>query len=344
MPHTIASFNVNNLFVRYRFGRKFPGDRSPADVVEDATLGFLPVYDPDLMLLFNPEQRELAAKVITRDGTGFPDIVCLQEVESLIALRRFNEVHLGGAYKYALLIDSRDFRQIDVGILSNVEIRDVRSHVDDLDPTPDNPLDPWLFSRDCLEIEFDLGSRQLTLFVNHLKSKYAETMAERQRGDALRLRQATAVAAVLRDRFPGNRYDSAFFAVIGDLNDDPGSAALAPLMDDAGLEDALERINPVQERWTHWWRGENQVSQLDQLLLSPALAAATAGSVPHIERRGISFARTLNDGGSGPRLTHFHRVEDDPNPIDVDFRFVRFPQVTPKAYASDHCALFFEVP
>ena len=43
------------------------------------------MYDPDLFELFNPIQRELAAQAITREGTVRPDIVCLQEVESLIA-------------------------------------------------------------------------------------------------------------------------------------------------------------------------------------------------------------------------------------------------------------------
>ena len=71
---------------------------------------------------------------------------------------------------HALLIDSRDFRQIDVGLLSNLEILDVRTHIDDLDATPDNADDPWLFSRDCLEVEVAVGgNRRLSLFINHLK-------------------------------------------------------------------------------------------------------------------------------------------------------------------------------
>lgn len=55
------------------------------------------------------------------------------EVESLLAFRVFNEKYFQKPYKYALLIDSRDFRQIDVGILSNKEILNVVSHVDDID-------------------------------------------------------------------------------------------------------------------------------------------------------------------------------------------------------------------
>jgi hypothetical protein len=61
------------------------------------------MYNQDAFQLFNPIQRDLAAKAITGDGTRLPEIVCRQEVESLIALRSFNEQHLDSAYKYALL-------------------------------------------------------------------------------------------------------------------------------------------------------------------------------------------------------------------------------------------------
>jgi hypothetical protein len=61
------------------------------------------------------------------------------------------------------------------------------------------------------------------------------------------------------------------------------------------------------------------------------------------ERRGVSFARVLADGGIGPKLTHVQRFDGDPDPIDVDFRFDRFDGVTPEAYASDHCPVFFEI-
>ena len=66
--------------------------------------------------------------------------------------------------------------------------------------------------------------------------------------------------------------------------------------------------------------------------------------MPEIERRGLSFARILADGGIGPRLTHLQRFDGDPAPLDVDFRFDRFEGVTPEAYASDHCPVFLEIP
>lgn len=313
-----------------------PGDRARKSLVGE-DWGYLPQYDPDLIDLFNPEQRDLAARALSNDGTEWPDVVCLQEVESLLGLRKFNEEHMGGHYRYALLVDSRDFRQIDVGILSNLEITGVRSNVDALDPQPEKK-NPFLFSRDCLEVTLALSkTRDLTLFVNHLKSKYAETAAERKRGDALRLRQATAVAAIVKARFPGTAFKKSLFAVLGDLNDQPASPCLAPLYS-MGLVDAFARIAPEEQRWTHWYRSENSLSQLDHLLLSPALAKS-APSAPRIDRRAIGFSRILQDGKPGPKLSHFQHVDGDPNPIDVDFRFARFKGVGPEVYGSDHAAV-----
>jgi endonuclease/exonuclease/phosphatase family metal-dependent hydrolase len=351
---TFCTFNVNNLFVRYRFGSTFPGDPTAKSAVDDPTEGYLPMYNTGAFDIYNPAQRDLAGHAITRGKDVFPDVVCLQEVESLIALRVFNEMHLEGRYKHALLIDSRDFRQIDVGILSNLEIQSVRSNMDDLDPEPDDPERPWLFSRDCLEVSFRLsGGRGLTLFVNHLKSKFIdwhnvhtpeEREAERQKNDRHRLRQAKRVARIVRRRFPGDSFDSELFAVVGDFNDTPASDPVRPLVHDAGLVDALARIPKPEERWTHWFRSENSVSQLDYVLLSPALAAATDGHAPKIERRGISFARVLADGGIGPKETHYSDREDDPSSVAVPFQFPRFEGVNDTVYASDHCPVFFTVP
>ncbi|HET7738438.1 MAG TPA: endonuclease/exonuclease/phosphatase family protein [Tepidiformaceae bacterium] len=342
MAITICTFNANNLFVRYRFGAVFPGDRSDRSRVENANFGYLPVYDPDLIEIFAPEQRELCAWALTDERQHYPDIIVLQEVESLIALRAFNEMHLDAKYPYSMLIDSRDFRQIDVGVLSRVPITAIRSHVDDIDPAIPGKR---LFSRDCLEVQFDIpGNKHLTLFVNHLKSKYSESAEDRARGDALRTRQSERVAAIVRERFPGKSFSTSLFAVVGDCNDEPSSPTVKPFVQDLGMVDALGAIPAEADRWTHWWRSENEVSQLDYLLLSPALATRVGGSPPRIERRGIGYARVLVDGTNGPRKTTFRKGDDDLTGVPVDFQFERFAGITPQLYASDHCPLFLTVP
>jgi hypothetical protein len=66
--------------------------------------------------------------------------------------------------------------------------------------------------------------------------------------------------------------------------------------------------------------------------------------MPIIERRGIAFSRVLADGLAGPRKTRYQRREEDPDALDVDFRFKRFAEVRPDVFASDHCPVAFEVP
>jgi endonuclease/exonuclease/phosphatase family metal-dependent hydrolase len=341
---TLCTFNANNLFARYRFGETFPGDRSFKSAAADGW-GYLPLNTEGTIQIFNDAQRRLTAAALVRGKSSpkkadYPDILCLQEVESLLALRRFNEEYLEGVYDHALLVDGRDLRQIDVAVLSKRPLESVRSHVDDPHPKPTKHR-PFLFSRDCLEVTVRLkasGAKRVTLFVNHLKSKYAESAAEREAGDELRRIQAEAVLDIVRRRFPGPSFTSELFAVVGDLNDEPQANTLKPLFSGSGLVDALARIAPEEDRWTHWFRSENSVSQLDHLLVSPALAAAS--TTPVIERRGIGFARILQDGKIGPRQTRFHRSDGDANPVAVGFQFKRFANVTPQEYASDHCPVF----
>jgi len=126
-----------------------------------------------------------------------------QQIESLPALRAFNRDFLDGYYKHAVLIDGHDPRRIDVGVLSVFPITDLKTHIDDLVPPPGpprpigrvpHPLSPspsrerghYLFSRDCLEVTFDIDGAALTVFVNHLKSQLAEDPAEGAAGNARR--------------------------------------------------------------------------------------------------------------------------------------------------------------
>lgn len=346
MP-SFCTFNVNNLFVRYRFEEKFPGDMSGRSAVTDPRAGYLPMYNPASFELFNSEQRELAAVAVSNNRTLWPDVVCVQEVESLIALRQWNLRHMGGRYTYSVVVDSRDLRQIDVGVLSVLPIEDIRLHLDELDPLDlDRSGSPRpLFSRDCLEVTVRLPRRRrLTLLVNHLKSQFIPPeldtpqarAAARQAADDKRQRQATRIKEIVEQRFSGSRFGTELFAIVGDFNDVPTASTMAPIAS-LGLVDAMTELPGDADRWTHWWRGENSVSHLDHVWLSPALAKLA--DPPIIERRGLGFSRVLRDGGIGPRVTRCMRDEDDPNPIDVPFNFARFDGVSTQNYASDHCPI-----
>lgn len=364
---TICTFNANNLFVRYRFGENFPGAPSsgpvPPDPVDPDTssstkFGFLPRYDNGSFEVFNSPQRELTALALRRGGGHqLPDLLVLQEIESLIALRVFNERHLGGFYSQALVVDSRDYRQIDVGVLAapSVRIEQLRTHVDllALPGQAFKPDWPWQFSRDCLEVKTRLpGGRTFTVFVNHFKSKFvqpkrgqtaADIEVQRQLAAAYRLNQAHAVVDLVRQRFPGSRYGTSWYVVAGDLNA-LSAEAPAQAMSAAGLEDAVGRL-PAEQQWTEYFSGGGSVGQLDYLFLSPALAAASAGRLPEIERRGIGMRDTSKvDDGPLPKQVRLETSDDLPPAAVLDFRFPRFDGVTPKMKASDHCPVFFDLP
>ncbi|MCY7370704.1 MAG: endonuclease/exonuclease/phosphatase family protein [Polaromonas sp.] len=340
----LCNFNVNNLFVRYRFSQTFPGDISKKSGVTDRDSGYLPLYQKGAFEIFNAEQRELAALAITRGGTVMPDVLCVQEVESMIALREFSERFLKSVYPYTVVLDSRDLRQIDVGVLSKFPIESIVTHVDD------QAAGSYIFSRDCLEVRVLVKKKTpVTFFVNHFKSKLAlgrddeSRSQERTRSNARRELQAKTVARLVHERFPGRAFDSAYFAVLGDLNDTPLAAELASIASQGGLIDALATLAPG-ERWTHYWKAKNSVSQLDHVLLSPALAGKLRKNGLTIERRGIGFRSESKKpgGGSLPKDVRVEALDDDPNPAVTDFRFKRFAEVSSSNAASDHCAIFLD--
>ena len=341
---SLAFYNVNNLFLRYRFGQTYPGDMSGSSVGSDPEWGFLPINNPGMFEPYNPDQTALSAQVLSENG--LPDILCLCEVESLQALRLFNDFFLGSHYPYALLIDSYDLRQIDVGILSTKEILAVRSHVDDLDGQGRR-----LFSRDCLEVTIGLnpsGNRRLYLFINHLKSKFTSSGSpvEAERSDQRRHAQALAVTRIVNERFSEYLYSRSRFVVLGDLNDQPLSPWVAPLVEEAGLLNVVDLL-PAEQRWTHWYKSRNRTSQLDFMLLSPVLAEAVIqrGMLPAIERRGLGFDGYYASGSRRPLTTRIFRSENDPDPMRINFDFPRFDFVEQTGQqASDHCPVFLELP
>lgn len=350
MKTTLAFFNANNLFLRYKMGRKYPGDISGKSYIANPQWGFTPVYNKGLFQPFRPEQTELSA--LSLSWEALPDILCMCEVENLLALRKFNESYLSNYYTNALLVDSRDYRQIDVGILSRREILGVQSHVDDLDSKGN-----FIFSRDCLEVKIALnksGSKKLTVFINHLKSKFVDKRgkspqkiaAEIKKANERRKKQASEVRKIVKRRFPGTLFNKELFAVVGDFNDQPDSPWVRSLVKQAGLHNAIGDL-PPHDQWTYWWKGPNRTSQIDYLLLSSALAKATnqQGILPRIERGGIGIKGWLQDGSIKPRTTRIFKTDADPNPKRINFQFPRFSAVLDDLwYASDHCPVFIDIP
>lgn len=278
----LATFNVENLFSRYRFV-------AGIDPLMAAQEGFTA---EDLRhRIADPEAKHLTAELILLLQA---DVLALQEVEDMSTLRRFRDRYLGGraAYPHLVVIEGNDSRSINVGVLSRLPIVHVRSWQHLTDPVNGQ----LLFSRDCLEVDIEVAAgRALTLFVNHFKSMRDDIGdGGRARTRALRQRQCEAVKAIVQQRFGEHAGDHAW-VVLGDFNDYlttdlQGHSGIDALVRWGELHDVAERL-PEELRWTHFWRGHAErglapaYQQLDYLLLSRSLAARNV-ALPVVERRG----------------------------------------------------------
>lgn len=271
MPNVrIGTFNVENLFLRYRLLDKERGSMNPKPIDKQKFLkdGGPILFFQKRLESFGPiskSMREATAKVFLEND---PDVVAVQEIEGLEALKLFNRFYLKGRYPHSMLVDANDPREIDVGVLSKHPIVHARSyqHL--------RTGNSAVFSRDCLEVDVVLAGKPFTIFVNHFKSKIGG-------GEDRRETQAKAVLDIVRERFPGLK---GRFAVCGDLNEGPEAKGVARLIK-AGLSNVLERVDEPGERWTHYYKKGKSKEQLDYVLLAPSLVPKVRSVT--IERRGL---------------------------------------------------------
>jgi endonuclease/exonuclease/phosphatase family metal-dependent hydrolase len=166
----------------------------------------------------------------------------------------------------------------------------MRSHVDDPGPGGEP-----VFSRDCAEYEFEVSGEKLLLLVNHFKSKgFGKVSTSNARREA----QAARVADIYKERMNEGWKN---VVVLGDFNDTPDSAPLAPLLKETDLKDASQAPGWVWgEREGTFGGGRKE--KIDYLLLSPALfGKVKAGGV---NRKGLWHGpRTQNSWEMLPTLT-----------------------------------------
>ncbi|HZZ86531.1 MAG TPA: endonuclease/exonuclease/phosphatase family protein [Anaeromyxobacteraceae bacterium] len=180
------------------------------------------------------------------------DVVVLQEVEHLGLLERLARGPLAPlGYAHLHLVEGRDPRGIDVGVLSRLPFTRLVSHLADRDASGGH-----LFARDLAEVHLSVAGREVALLGAHLASR-------REPQDALRAAQAGRVAEIagaLLDASPG-----ALVLVAGDLNDGPAAVPLWPLLGDPRLADPAAAL-PASLSYTYSpprYRG-----RLDYLLVS----------------------------------------------------------------------------
>lgn len=223
-------------------------------------------------------------------------------------------------FDWRILVEGNDGRGIDVAMLSkrplsvrthaqrtfqelgvwSQDLANLREKVDGRDKRL-SPSDR-VFRRDCLEVDFEVGGRSMTVYVCHLKSM----AGSRDLTLPLRRAEAMAVRKIIEHRF-GPRTADANWAICGDLNDyreidglpvtdnfgKPGLSGLDPLFADDFAVNIMQR-RPAMDRWTTYHGAEDQYAQLDYILLSPALARANPQAVPEVIRMGLPQGRMRN--------------------------------------------------
>ena len=319
MPLRIATFNVENLLRRFTSER----DRRTGRWIPDSAVGLFEhtseaegrLIEKAFQVAVSDDQRQLTAQAI-RDCDA--DVLCLQEVDGLEVLRWFHDRYLRQAldepYEHFALLEGNDRRGIDVAVMSRrgfpirvmsnatLTYRDLGIYGDDLRRWGAE-IDDRIFKRDALEVEVETPGGPLTVWICHFKS-----MGEgRDRTMGVRRAEAHAVRRLVERRF-GDRVATADWMIVGDLNDyrdklrleRAGDGALHahamraeatgldPLHADRFAVDLVERL-PPGERWTHYYPEERELSALDHLFVSPALARANPRVEPTVVRSGLPY-------------------------------------------------------
>lgn len=207
------------------------------------------------------------------------DVLAVVEADSRPALVDFNDMlikPLGRPFRHLMLIDGNDERGIDVGLLTGAAypIGAMRSHVDER-----TAKGQTLFSRDCAQFHVATpGGQELVVLVNHLKSKGYGSQATSNKRRLLQAQRVQAIYQGLRDQGIER------IAVVGDFNDTPDSAALAPLLQ-GELRDVFTHPSFDQGGYPGTYGSCTRSGKIDYLLLSPALYARMQGG--GVWRKGL---------------------------------------------------------
>lgn len=304
MDVTVGTFNLNNLFTRWNFQAEVP-----VDTTLEETIVFGPDDEPRLRSFKgrvvkgkSPAATEAIARRILEMNV---DVLAVQEVENIEALRTFNGSQLSKLYKHTALIEGNDPRLIDVAIMSKLPLGSIVSHQTAPDPADTSRR---VFGRDLLQVNILNQTRKkklFTVFNTHMKSNFVDTRTHRtpaaqaaaaDAANQRRARQSAVTAKIIAAQTrPRSRY-----VFLGDMNDDPDSPHMAPVVasTELGMVDALigvtetrpskpETVGPQPgPRWTSRHKKSRQDPEhrlFDQIWVSPSLASKVAN--PMIDRR-----------------------------------------------------------
>ena len=132
MDVSVGTFNLNNLFSRFNFEAQV--DEIVDDDPESGLTATYTFNDPERFRLRTYQGRLVHGKnpadqdtIAGRIATMGLDVLCAQEVEDIDTLRFFTAQHLGGAYRFLVLVEGNDPRLIDLALLSKLPLWAVAS-------------------------------------------------------------------------------------------------------------------------------------------------------------------------------------------------------------------------
>lgn len=242
MSLRLATFNVENLMNRF----DFTGFRN--QLYQDRVLALYEIKDETeykqleraRTIAHTDDTRQLTALALAATRA---DIICLQEVDNMEALKAFEYGYLfkmiGAGYREKYTTPGNDGRGIDVAVLTRdvtrhgqaIEFVRMQSHAHltyaDLDLfnaelalIGEKPHER-IFRRDCLELDLRVDGKPFTIYSVHFKSMGgARNGLDGRLGTAaIRMAEAAAVRRIIEDRFGVAQAQERRWAICGDFND-----------------------------------------------------------------------------------------------------------------------------
>lgn len=367
MSLRLATFNVENLMNRFDFS----GYRNQLNL--DRAIALYQVADESEFreleraraIAHTDDNRQLTALAL---AAARADIICLQEVDNLEALKAFEYGYLfkmiGEGYREKYWSAGNDTRGIDLAVMARSEtmhgepIEFVRQtthamvtyqefglHNESLAALGIEPHER-VFRRDCLELDFRIGGKPFTLYCLHFKSMGSPRngMSGRDATMPVRFAEARAVRRIIEQRFGGEHAPNKFWAICGDLNDYRERLIIE------GSEHEGFRFQPAQE----------QTSSLE-VFLQDGFAENVVERRPALDRwtlyhtRGpkerhlcqldyILLSKRLAQASSGMTPDIIRRGQPWRTPFPAGQEVDRYPRTgwdRPKA--SDHCPVAMTV-
>ena len=242
MSLRIATFNVENLMNRFDFA----GYRN--QLYQDRVLSLYQIKDEAeyrqleraRAIAHTDDTRQLSALALAATRA---DIICLQEVDNMEALKAFEYGYLfkmiGSGYREKYTTPGNDGRGIDVAVLTRdvtrhgqaIEFVRMQSHAHltyaelglhtpELAMLGEEPHER-IFRRDCLELDLRVDGKPLTIYSVHFKSMGSPRngLDGREATMPIRFAEAAAVRRIIEDRFGRERASEMRWAICGDFND-----------------------------------------------------------------------------------------------------------------------------